>query len=585
MRAYFITQSSGEASAWLLGVGELILSVDLTLALTQSSGEAGTSAPPVAAVNPCLAAGSRVPLALPCLRLRSSGQPQDCSCYAPPSWDVEREGRTPSLSDDYDLRVRGYPLWDMLQQNNIVCVFVAGVVVDSTRTVASSLCCIQTFGFIVGFLVERLVVLSALKELYLRSRVAGLNQIMYFVLCLLARSRACGAHVAEPVGSLNRPHRATTSSMPATAVCIAGEARSLLYPAVTLNARNALLEGLGADAFLVLSRSAGVGHAMDLASRFPDRWRALNRLDIAASSLRARAMLLTDPLLEWIPPLRSYRNVSAAAAAIASELDAGRSCDRDVFNKIYPHVHHVNWQMERCLIQHKVSVKLRMCLHLVEREEASRTASYRWVVKTRPDVWWGCRPWLGTTEHFPEHFPEGLPPVSVRQGVAGWAAYNHDFHAIWARGLATIAMHELDIGPSIAACHNLGFQHGEDCSQCVLQRQTQGNVMILDSTWEFVVVRHCNETEGEASRGAFCRVGSRGMNLTDRWLDPRANLPLCAPISKTRQVLVPTHFWGEQCNQTDWPTFCDTSCGLLGQHQQQLWQQAPTTPHQHHPQQ
>ena len=29
--------------------------------------------------------------------------------------------------------------------------------------------------------------LSALEELYLRSRAANLNQIMYFVLCLLAR--------------------------------------------------------------------------------------------------------------------------------------------------------------------------------------------------------------------------------------------------------------------------------------------------------------------------------------------------------------------------------------------------------------
>ena len=44
MRAYFITQSSGEAGTWC---GVLILTVDLTLALTQSSGEAGTSTPPL----------------------------------------------------------------------------------------------------------------------------------------------------------------------------------------------------------------------------------------------------------------------------------------------------------------------------------------------------------------------------------------------------------------------------------------------------------------------------------------------------------------------------------------------------------
>ena len=192
-----------------------------------------------------------------------------------------------------------------------------------------------------------------------------------------------------------------------TAVCFAGQARSIFSSRVTEAQRRNLIEPLLADVFLVLSPSEGqdARGARLLLER---------RLRAVEAQLRPVSMLVArdDQMLHALSRLANHTNAESvhksSPTALAREMAEISECARlqplpsaaadtkkpnDAESKaaFQEAQHRTRYQTGACSPQLSLALRQRACLELIEQAEARRVAPYAWIVRARPDIAVPCK--------------------------------------------------------------------------------------------------------------------------------------------------------------------------------------------------
>lgn len=239
-----------------------------------------------------------------------------------------------------------------------------------------------------------------------------------------------------------------------TAVCVAGEARSLIFPRVQARLRTALIDSMQADLYLVLSRAWSSGwHAAVKAATWDSRLpREVSELNISGivEQLRPSAAIVSDASLEsggrwwavveaWWPGCTTSQRAFSYPGCTAVP---GRACTERSF------------YASTCAGRLAEMVRWRACYTLIEEGEAHRARAtvpaagrYAFVVRARPDLWMPC----------------ALPPLaswrvtSTNGGSAApssrrWVTFGWDFLALMPRAVAAEALGVLHVGENTSAC-------------------------------------------------------------------------------------------------------------------------------------
>lgn len=264
--------------------------------------------------------------------------------------------------------------------------------------------------------------------------------------------------------------------MDGTAVCIAGEMRALIFKQVQERLRQAVLEPLQADSFLVLSRTWSIG------------WHARYRI-------WQHDMLPNVSMKDVDEAIAAIRPVRAMVAGTDDELFNMLGLSRQALDSIVT-CSRDQGKATHCLppTQVPLALRWRVCLDLIETHELSRGRPYRWVVRTRPDVVVSCAFRAPLTE-----FRRLLTGRNKLMTSPRWVAYAWDFLAYLTRAAAQISLNELLLARNCSAC-GINITNAY-CNACIM-RQHDFLVTVITDNWGGVdIARHCQMLTDE--RGGF----------------------------------------------------------------------------------
>jgi hypothetical protein len=133
-------------------------------------------------------------------------------------------------------------------------------------------------------------------------------------------------------------------------------------------------------------------------------------------------------------------------------------------------------------------------LQLIERREERRHSQYRWVLRTRPDVYVSC-----TLRH--PRLDVGIPSTPL---PTKWVAFAWDYLAFMTREAATVSLNQSSLGRSISSCQP-EYHTVAHCNACLMKLHGfQTDVVssqVHDGVWASVdVVRSCQLLSDERMR-------------------------------------------------------------------------------------
>ena len=268
------------------------------------------------------------------------------------------------------------------------------------------------------------------------------------------------------------------------AACIAGQARTLVYPAVHQRFRSNILNKLGADGFAVLSASFS-----EHANLTTDRVRTL--LPAALTQLDPVSSVVTD-------------EDSLATMAPAAFQHCFRSKDSfGVYRSFY----------RGCSPYLTLAISWRGCLTMIGAAEAERPAPYRLVARLRPDL---------LAMH-----PFAPLPLGARWSgplaTASWAAYRFDFAALMTRDVAEVGLRQFERTGTTPSCGGYesaascaGVKADENCNPCLV-----GASGFQVWTWDLPVeiVRECGTISSHTLGGKVGLYPACSANGMDADLD------------------------------------------------------------------
>lgn len=275
--------------------------------------------------------------------------------------------------------------------------------------------------------------------------------------------------------------------MPGTAVCLVGELRSLIFPVVQQRLEEKLLHPLSADAFLIGARRWSRPASVPVL-RFKGRVRrpvwhgvpesvsAANVSRILSELPRIRSSLIAED--EEVLSMASTGAGLEGRGVSLRERCPGADGVRNHTNADRPT--HAEWTRESCFTRLVHSIRLRLCLRLIEAAEAERRSVYRSVVRTRPDIWLpSC----------------AMTPRSIGSRLDGaWVAAKWDYITAMPRAMASTSLRELFLAPAVGVCRQSASR--ELCNLCILQRH---GAVLLRLHSDATVARHCQLIEDEKS--------------------------------------------------------------------------------------
>ena len=188
-----------------------------------------------------------------------------------------------------------------------------------------------------------------------------------------------------------------------TAVCLAGETRTLMAPKNRQSLQSHLLRPLHADLYLALSPSwnARYGHVDTNEGLSDDS-------DVNELFVLTHAKLRT--IVDELRPVTTMAANDSATLHLLRRLNHGREEQlRDVYacahaQPLPTHVaidnraqggdgyewRRTNYQFGPCTTQLSLALRYRACLSMIELAERERGSGYTWVVRSRPDVGMPC---------------------------------------------------------------------------------------------------------------------------------------------------------------------------------------------------
>ena len=281
-----------------------------------------------------------------------------------------------------------------------------------------------------------------------------------------------------------------------TAVCLAGEARTIVSPRVRSAQMRHLVEPLGADLFLVLSppshrevnREAWLSHLRHIEQQMDPVSLVVARDDQMIDVL---SRLIDQPTAERQRVLDCARSQPLPS----HRMDRGGPDWRAYF------------QLGPCCPQLSLALRHRVCLSLLERAERERHVRYTWVVRARPDIAFPC---------------ELSAAVIFRPGMV---RYYMDFAAFMPRRAADATLREVPLARewNVTGCYNYPTENQMgNCNGEVVRRAGWKTVSVEARVWVPEERRFLEQDVGyPARRQEVPRNKQRTMRLP---VEPDANL-------------------------------------------------------------
>ena len=306
--------------------------------------------------------------------------------------------------------------------------------------------------------------------------------------------------------------------MPETAVCLVGELRAVMFPQVRDALRYNVLLPLKADAFAVYTRSwtdwqMGNAALQETAEKRKALTAFYSRSGFdrhAAEVSVAESAAIFDELRPVAIHETPDQDVLWTADGQAGwmpvppqTLNGTRLCGRQGPLRPYSESRTPPYGVP-CLH----ALRCVRCLQLVEASEQQRMQPYTWVLRTRPDIFIGCR-WQ-------------LPVSAVHRDVGddAWVAYGHDYAAFMPRRAAKVALGYGIFANSVHLCdrNSTGFSIG--CNACMVRAYNFSLVLLASHCsppkssacvtfgGDVDVARQCALKSWETSSDAAFRRGS-----------------------------------------------------------------------------
>jgi len=213
-------------------------------------------------------------------------------------------------------------------------------------------------------------------------------------------------HMGATVLHRHPPAVISSRSSP-TAVCLAGEGRTIVSPRVRAVQLRNLIEPLRSDLFLVLSP-----HRTDLT---PTRLQAIEQHMDPASVVVARDEQMIDALRQ------------VATEDVQEELDCAREQPLPKHEAVRDAAGWRSYfQLGPCCPQLSLALRHRVCMSLIERSEMARGGKYTYVVRSRPDI----------------AIPCALPATVLQPNLVRYVV---DFIAFMPRRAAAILLREVPL--------------------------------------------------------------------------------------------------------------------------------------------
>jgi hypothetical protein len=246
---------------------------------------------------------------------------------------------------------------------------------------------------------------------------------------------------------IEHSHHRVSARVSRTAVCLAGEARGIMYPEVRWQLKANLLEPLKGDLVLVMPPKWS-NHERDqyMERREPDKSKQFTLTTAALHAIKRELQPLSTVVARDEDMVQLLAN---HIGLLAGELTSIRSCvhaqplpraiatdDRGIGGDGIEW-RRTNDQTGACSPQISLAMRFRACLGLIELAERKRAGfQYTWVVRSRPDISVPCAlPFAA------------LSLVSARNMIL----YQDDFIAMMPRAAAEISLRQVPLASRLNA--------------------------------------------------------------------------------------------------------------------------------------
>ena len=238
--------------------------------------------------------------------------------------------------------------------------------------------------------------------------------------------------------------RRAPSASSEVAACIAGEARSFVYPVIHHNLRQSVIDPLRADSFMVLSTT----WTLTGNDPWPAQLGRLTSSDAMYDAVTA-AVDVVDPVSSVVSDNAglSTRAPRAWQHCFCSNQTAGSDCDHGVPARVSADP----TARATCSPLPTLTLSWRGCLTQIVAAEVERSRPYRHVLRLRPDMYA-----LSTLAPL----PQGLPRSPS-------FAFFSDFAALMTRDVAAVSLRQLPQAGRVPSCWE-GSPHLEYCNACLV---------------------------------------------------------------------------------------------------------------------
>ena len=269
--------------------------------------------------------------------------------------------------------------------------------------------------------------------------------------------------------------------MAASAVCMVGEVRSLIFRETQVRLQKTILEPLGADVFMVMSLNWTQTNAhrkwpwapLEMLARLTHNETAVRMLAAALNPL-SLTVVNDDELLQSPMADEDVQHVVLQLRG-ASMLE---SCKQSLLDPSPLH------RAAACgLAQVALALRFRVCLRQIrEHEQGTLRRAYSWVIRCRPDIYLSCM--------------LSLPSADMLRTITGqhqrsFIIYAWDLLAFMTREAAEVHLRQLALGPLSPLCTNATYaRQWEFCNPCLASRLGLSTLRFANVS-RFEVVRSC----------------------------------------------------------------------------------------------
>ena len=281
-----------------------------------------------------------------------------------------------------------------------------------------------------------------------------------------------------------------------TAVCIVGEARTLIYHPVYTHMRDTLLHPSNGDLFLALSRTWSIAKSNSGRGKRPGATPKViteeSTSDIISVLRPVSSLIFIDDVefAQWLSTYNGTRfrevvlDILADLRSTESWTKHGmphpsctwpfnHSCIGQPLSARMPDWHYYA-HTDIFWAHLALALKWRVCLGMIKDAEALRRRPYEYMLRARPD-------WASSCLHSVAHFP--VLPVDNQ---ATWSLYWYDHAVLMPRSAAEVSLRQMPLAANVSRCPSRHTTEGgamfllQDCNRCIMELHQHYTLQVLN---------------------------------------------------------------------------------------------------------